>query len=126
MGRNQSNICAEEVPPVSKSTTDTHIDYVIGMRSRYGCFFQKAFSARPVVTKGELRQFTYKELMEDTIPIDNLDLDRLEWHLNEADLMEELCIERDFLEDLEAGDLLDRKYAARLTREQYLSHRSGG
>lgn len=73
--------------------------------------------------KDDIERYTYDELMDGSIPINGLMLNFLEWHLKDDDLLERLYICRDFLFDLESGDLYDRKYRAMLTPEQYLMRR---
>jgi hypothetical protein len=70
-----------------------------------------------------LKKYSYQELMEGVAPIEELVLEHLEWHLTDDDLLDRLAICRDFLEDLDYGDLNDRKYRASLTREQFLLQR---
>lgn len=67
--------------------------------------------------------FCYEELMSGRVPLAQLAVDSLEWHLREEDLLEHLSICRDFLPFLDPGQLYDRKYRCCLTAEQYLSHR---
>lgn len=71
---------------------------------------------------GGLKQYTYSELM--AAPAGELQLELLEWHLTDEDLLDRMAICREFLGDLDRGDLNDRKYRASLTREQYLMRRS--
>lgn len=68
---------------------------------------------------GEMRQYSYMELMSGQVPKGELSLEHLEWHLTEEDVLERLSICREFLMYLHPGDLYDRKYKAGLTKQQY-------
>lgn len=67
--------------------------------------------------------YSYGKLFEGEIAESELCLDHLEWHLDEEDLLEHLSICRDFLSQLDTGELFDRKYRASLTPEQYRHRR---
>lgn len=72
----------------------------------------------------QLKTYSYMDIMDGSIPVQNLSAGFLEWHLEEEDLLEYLSVCREFLNKLDPADLHDRKYRALLTLEQYHLHRS--
>lgn len=64
-------------------------------------------------------QFSYEQLMTKAVSQNDLQLSRLERHLNEESLLEYMAICEDFLVFLEPVEIEERKYKAMLTNEQY-------
>jgi hypothetical protein len=90
---------------------------------RYRQYYRKVFGSTKSVAAmaGGLKRYTYSDLM--AAPVGELQLELLEWHLTDEDLLDRMAICREFLGDLDRGDLNDRKYRASLTRVQYLMQR---